>query len=850
MYHTAPAGRASVQACAAGNVKRTRVVLVMLFAVVVVRDVARTATPAQAQTGSRPRGGGRGERSESRDGSPPAPQPAHESPSPGSYAFDFEEVLTAVSRGEGRAALTDFEKIAAQARAQGDRVLAARADFAASVAAVRLGLFQKALLGGRRAIDTFRALEESRRLIAADAERCTSTYVQVGLAYRLVGDLAQAAAVLEEGLAFAERHAWHGRGNNAIGYITNALSVVNFAQGDYRRAAERATEGAQFFEGLVARFSPQAPEMRRAMLRRHAALALNALGRAQTALGQADAADAAFARGLRYARLSLVREVEAEILLSQGQLALSRRDWRAAVARHHESLAVAAEIKRASALMFIHQGLARAFAGLGQTDAAVAAAREAVRQVEELRGELGEPGLRSGFLEDKQGIYHDAVRFALEAQHPDEAFAFAERSRARAFLDLLGNQTTVSKGRTRGLVDEEVRLRSRLAEAQASAQEIGVGGEVDAGRARLVAAERDYRAFLDRVRKESVEQASLMTVEPVTLSEIQALVPAGTTLLEYLVAEREVVVWVVERDRSTVVRIAGGRPSLIALVGQFRAAIASQAPLEEVERQASALYQRLLGPAQSEIRGDRLLVVPHGVLHYVPFVALRTPAGRWVVEDFVVSTLPSASVLKYLIDKGADASHGTLAVGNPDVGAGLVLRWAEREARLVGQRDAGATVLVRSDATELQVKKLAETAGLVHFATHGELNESDPLSSALLLVPGGGEDGRLEVRELFGLDLHARLVVLSACETGLGKLSSGDELVGLQRAFLYAGTPAVVTTLWSVDDRASYELMRAFYNRLGDAGPAAALRQAQLETRRAFPHPFAWAGFGLTGIPR
>jgi CHAT domain-containing protein len=138
----------------------------------------------------------------------------------------------------------------------------------------------------------------------------------------------------------------------------------------------------------------------------------------------------------------------------------------------------------------------------------------------------------------------------------------------------------------------------------------------------------------------------------------------------------------------------------------------------------------------------------------------------------------------------------------------------------------------------------------VHFATHDELNEDEPLSSALLLTPGEGEYGRLEVRELFGLELSARLVVLSACETGLGKLSRGDELVGLQRAFLYAGTPAVITTLWKVDDRASYELVRVFYEQLGVADAAAALRQAQRATLQAFPHPFAWAAFGLTGLPR
>jgi CHAT domain-containing protein len=341
-----------------------------------------------------------------------------------------------------------------------------------------------------------------------------------------------------------------------------------------------------------------------------------------------------------------------------------------------------------------------------------------------------------------------------------------------------------------------------------------------------------------------------MAVEPVNLPEIQGLLPEGTTLLEYLVGERGVVIWIVDRQRFKVVQVPGDRQSLVAQVRQFRAAITNLAPLANVQTQAEAIYRRLLAPARAEIRGDRLVIVPHGVLHYLPFPALRSPDGRWVVEDFAVSTLPSASVLRYLTDKGVGASTRALVMGNPDLGAELALPWAEREARMVGQRERDATVLVRGDATEAQAKKLLESAGLIHFATHGALSESDPLSSAVLLVPGGGEDGRLEVREVFGLDLHARLVVLSACETGLGKLSSGDELVGLQRAFLYAGTPAVVTTLWKVDDRASYELVRAFYQRLDSENPVEALRQAQLETQRVFPHPFSWAAFGLTGVPR
>ena len=456
-----------------------------------------------------------------------------------------------------------------------------------------------------------------------------------------------------------------------------------------------------------------------------------------------------------------------------------------------------------------------------------------MRHIEDVRAELGDSELRSGYFEGKQGIYERAVNLALQAQHPDEAFDLAERGRSRTFLDLLGSQTTLSKGRTRALVDEEVRLRARLAEAQAQAQD--AGEESDRARAQLEALDRDYRAFLVRVRKESLEQASLMAVEPVTLAEIQGLLPAGTTLLEYLVGDSGVVLWVVDRERATVVHLPGDRQALITQVRRFRVAITKQAPLADVQSQARALYRRLLEPARKEIRGDRVVIVPHGVLHYLPFVALRSSSTRWMVEDLAVSTLPSASVLRYLADKGMGVSARALVVGNPDLGAELALPWSEREARMVGQREKDATVLVRADATESQVKKLLPTAGVVHLATHGELSEDDPLSSAMLLVPGGGEDGRLEVREVFGLDMHARLVVLSACETGLGKLSRGDELVGLQRAFLYAGTPAVVTTLWKVDDKATFELVRSFYTRLEGAGPVEALRQAQVETMRAFP---------------
>jgi CHAT domain-containing protein len=803
--------------------------------------------PAEAQRG----GGGLG-KGRHRPAPPAQEQPASkdqqsskEELAPGEYPLDAPQALEAVSRGEGPQALAYYERTAVQAEQQGDPVRAARALGTAATVAVRLGRYQKAIQTGTRSIELFKGAKELTR---NELMSWASVHAQLGAGYRAVGDMARARQVLEEGLHFANTRLTGRREGQVEGYLLNGLAMVAYAQQDYQTALARNTQAAEFFQDAETQLGPRAPERLRSNMRRWTAMSLYGVGRAQLALKHPDAAEAAFDKALKYARLSGLRAAEIDILGGQANLALARQDWPKAAASYQQSIALATQLRRVGGLPYLYQGLARALAGQGRPDEALSAAREAVRYVEDLRADLSDSSLRSGYFEAKQGIYQQAVYLALQAQHPDEAFALAERGRSRTFLDLLGSQTTLSKGRTRALVDEEVRLRARLAEAQAEAQDGSASEESDRAHAQVEALDRDYHAFLDRVRKESLEQASLMAVEPVTLPEIQALLPEGTTLLEYQVGEAGVVVWVVDRRRTAVVQLPGDRSSLISQVRRLRGAITNQAPIADVQTQARALYRRLLEPARREIRGDRIVIVPHGVLHYLPFAALRSPAGRWVVEDLSVSTLPSASVLRYLADKGTGASGRALVVGNPDLGAELALPWAEREARMVGQHEQGATVLVRADATEVKVKKLLETAGIVHLATHGDLSEDDPMSSAVLLVPGGGEDGRLEVREVFGLDLHARLVVLSACETGLGKLSRGDELVGLQRAFLYAGTPAVITTLWKVDDKATFELVRAFYTRLESTDPAGALRQAQLETIKTFPHPYAWAAFGLTGL--
>jgi CHAT domain-containing protein len=236
--------------------------------------------------------------------------------------------------------------------------------------------------------------------------------------------------------------------------------------------------------------------------------------------------------------------------------------------------------------------------------------------------------------------------------------------------------------------------------------------------------------------------------------------------------------------------------------------------------------------------------VPHGSLHYLPFHALYDAGNdRYLLESFDELTyLPAASLLAVCRERASRGSgEGSLVLGFSNRGA---LPCAVEEARLVGQT-LNTEALVEEAASLANFRQNAATRKILHLATHGRYREDAPLFSSLLLA-----DGELTVHELLNMELQASLVTLSACETGLGALSGGDEVQGLSRACLYAGASSLALSLWRVDDRAGQMLMQEFYQGLLQGlGKGAALRQAQLQLMRrpAYSHPFYWAPFVLIG---
>jgi CHAT domain-containing protein len=285
---------------------------------------------------------------------------------------------------------------------------------------------------------------------------------------------------------------------------------------------------------------------------------------------------------------------------------------------------------------------------------------------------------------------------------------------------------------------------------------------------------------------------------------------------------------------------------MAAEVQEFRSALQNPGSAAWQEG-AKALHERLWQPIESSMGVPKVIVVAHGALHYLPFGTLMGPDSKLLIDQYSLRFLPSASVLKYL-KPPAKKDGLLLALGNPDLGdPRLDLRFAEDEARQVAKLSPQARLLVRKDASETNLKKAGGAFSRIHFATHGKFQPDEPLASGLYLSKDAENDGVLTVGELYSMQLDTDLVTLSACETGLGKVANGDDVVGLTRGFLYAGSRSIVASLWSVDDKATATLMETFYDNITSQSKQDALRNAQLKTREAFPHPFFWAAFQLTG---
>ncbi|MDI6687379.1 MAG: CHAT domain-containing protein [Desulfobacterales bacterium] len=459
----------------------------------------------------------------------------------------------------------------------------------------------------------------------------------------------------------------------------------------------------------------------------------------------------------------------------------------------------------------------------------------AVEVIERQRSTINTESSKIGFVGDKQALYFNLVQALYHEGQYERSFEYVERAKSRALVDLLASKKDFAvKGDDKNEIKTALAMNDS-AEAEAIVQDVSI----DKSKSRSVQIK-----IREELKIRAPELASFITVTSQPISELQTYLPKDEALIEYYYRSKDMYAFVLSDGRLYAAKLDSEH--LTEDVQEFRKDLEDSGSTRFMDS-SRRLYDRLFKPIESLVNRKNLTIVSHSVLHYLPFNALHD-GKNFLIDRYSIRVMPSASAMKYLVSKKANKRGGILVFGNPDLGdSRFDLAFAEKEALDVAKTKSKSKVFLRKDATVGAFAKYAGSFGYIHLATHGRFDPSSPLKSALLLSPEAGSNWMLTADKLYSLELDADLVTLSACETGLSKIANGDDLVGLTRGFLYAGSNSIVASLWKVDDLATSHLMTRFYRELDKTNKRDALQTAQMETRKTYAHPYYWASFQLTG---
>ncbi|MBT9316907.1 CHAT domain-containing protein [Leptothoe spongobia] len=643
--------------------------------------------------------------------------------------------------------------------------------------------------------------------------------------YSVVGAYLKAEDYYQQGLTMAQLLP----DSAPESYLLNSLGMVYYAQRDYDRAIE-----TQHYSLKIAQADEHTEQ----------------IGKTLNQLGLAYYAKTNYAKAieLQQQSLEIAQSLEdpqetGQVLENLGLAYYGLQDFNQAIVYHQKSLAIAQELGD-------RHGEARALTNLGDAlyqaednQAAAAHLVAAIEIWESFRQGLGNHDLnRISIFETQETTYSTLQQVLVEAGQYDQALEFTERGRARAFVELL-NRGGLHQG------EQTVSPLERVSDTQAP----------------------DLRTIQAIARAQNATLVSYTVIKDVDERQ-------GTRTLK----DNEIYIWVVQPNgtvdwrHSDLDSLLGQDSSLSELIQASRCFTPScwgnQRPIEGSRRSLNypllQLHQLLIDPIADLLPPDpnaNVVFIPHDDLFLVPFAALQNEKGEYLIEHHTLRTAPSIQVLEFtrrhrLAANFADNGPVTpLVVGNPIMpafsGKGDDLPWqlsplpgAEVEAKAIAklfQTDA----IIGSQATEENVVEAMEQASTIHLATHGLLDyvETASMPGAIALTPGEHHDGLLTTQEIMKLDLNAALVVLSACNTGRGRINS-DGVVGLSRALISTGVPRVVVSLWQVPDVATQDLMLDFYQQLQQTSDTAqALRQAMIMAIDKHPNPVNWAAFTLVG---
>lgn len=498
-------------------------------------------------------------------------------------------------------------------------------------------------------------------------------------------------------------------------------------------------------------------------------------------------------------------------------------------------------------------------AGIAERHGSVAEALRyftlAAEDLETHQSRLQHDDLRVTFLEGRHKVYEALVRLSFDgsAAATASAYAWCERAKSRGLVELLSHHLPSIQGPVdQTLLGRIGRLREELNVHYLRSQPERQSGFSKQESESVAIKEQELAQSLREVASSNPEFVSLHQVSFVGMPDVQTFLPEDTEIVEYFFTEDEVLGFLISRDEAIPFRQLAppGRVHRLQerlafqlekfMLGSAYVRDHSRQILEVTNHYLRSLYDVLIAPMISSIRARRLIIIPHGTLHRLPFHALFDGTD-YLMDRFEITYAPSASVLRYCMEKPDIADAAGVIVGVPDENAPLV----EQEVRQLRAEFPDARLLEGEAATREAFRLSAQRAAFVHVASHVAFRHDNPMFSSLKL-----SDGYLTAMDLFSITCQTNLVTLSGCSSGRGMEAGSDDQLGLMRAFLYAGARSMVLSLWNVSDESTTELMSHLYKELRSGTPRSlALNRAMRHVRATWPDPFYWAPFTLAGKP-
>lgn len=530
--------------------------------------------------------------------------------------------------------------------------------------------------------------------------------------------------------------------------------------------------------------------------------------------------------------------------------------------------------------------LARNFVKQNRKVEALDKYEESINQIEKIRSQINLEEFKASYMgTDKRLEAYQEIISLLVSLHVDnpgqlygeEAFNYLERGKARSFLDSLEiSQINISQNVDFILQNREAEIMKEISTLYTELYASSISNDKSEGiHTQLREKENELETLKREIRIKSPAYANLRYPNIINLKNAQRLLDSKTAFFEYSLGEKISYAFVITED-NFIISPLPPRKEIKSLVSTYTKEITDKKSNDfETGR---TLYKILVSPGLHDGISN-IIIIPDDVLNYLPFEALQITddENKWLIQNINIAYSPSISSLNEIIDRkkenGAKQNFDLLAFGDPYFGPGenedngnshnninngyhyTRLKFSGTEIDKISKlfQEERVNIFLRKNAAEEQLKnhKLNDYR-IIHFATHSEVDDENPIRSHIVLSldDDPDEDGILQAREIYNLELNSDLVTLSACSTGLGKLIRGEGMEGLNRAFFYAGTSAVLMSLWTVNDQATFQLMERFYTHLDKSNSIMkSLRDAKLELINSdvLSHPYYWAGFIVSG---